>query len=255
MKFPCPFRPHDHAVSLFDSRCRKCKRPFTLRELSKSVKWRIWHVVQTLSLTECWKCEFVSAITEPDCPRCKHPRSVRHAIRDEIERVRRTGHKFIEAATTVEVLSFQRKLVLGSVALLATLIALVIKFSLHRNAVVFFGLTIIYVMISALAAKLFIRREKFWNYVDRTSGLVKFAVVLNYFSGLLLLGCFLSVAKAPAGLLASLIGITAASAFLLFGYAWPLTASTLALFLGERDSVFDPTKPQGRQAKYNHPTS
>ena len=251
MKIPCPFRPNDHTVSLFDSRCRKCKRPFTPRELLRSLNWRVEHAVQTNSLTECWRCEFVSALTEPACPRCKRPRTVWTGIVDEIERAHRSGQKFIEAATTVEVLSFQRKLVLGSAVVLAALIALVLGFSLHRNTGAFFGLTIVYLTFSALAAKLFIPREKFWNYVDRTSRLVKCAVVLNFFSGLLLLGCFLTIAKAPAGLLAALIGITAASALLLLGYAWPFTAATLALFLGDRDPGFNPTNPQGRQARYN----
>lgn len=251
MKIPCPFRPNDHAVSIFASRCRKCKRPFTLRELLKTVNWRIWRAVQTKCLTECCRCEFVSAITEPECPRCKRPRTVFNAIVDEIERTRSSGQMFIEAATTIEVLSFQRKLVLGSAALLATLLGLVLGFSLNHNEGAFFGLTIVYLTVSALGAKLFIPREKFWNYVERTSGMVKFAVILNYFSGLLLMGCFLTVAKAPAGLLATLFGVTAASAFLLFGYAWPLTAATIALFLGDRDTRFDPTKNQGRQAKYN----
>lgn len=251
MKIPCPFRPDHHAVRLFDTYCRKCDRPFTPAQMLKTIRWKIRVRVEQLFYTECDECEFVSPLWLSKCPRetCNSPRSLRTAFKAFCRRIASTSQDLIANATTHEVVSFQRKLLGLSAAILFAFSTLVLKFSLHSNLGAFFGLVVVYLTASALLAKLFIPREKFWAYVDHTSRVVKLAVIFNYFSGLLLLGCLLSLAHAHAVLIAMLIGVTVVSAWLLIGIGWPLTASVLHLFLGERDSNFDPTKPQGRKVR------
>lgn len=201
--------------------------------------------------TECDECEFVSPLWVSKCPRdtCGSTRSLGSAFKAVRRRIASTSTDLIANATTHEVVSFQRKLLAVSFAILFAFSMLVLKFSLHANLAAFFGLSAIYLTVSALLTKLFVPSEKFWAYVDHTSNVVKLAVIVNYFSGLLLLGCLLSFARAQAGLIAMLIGVTFASAWLLISIGWPLTASVLHLFLGERDSNFDPTKPQGRKVR------
>lgn len=246
MKLPCPFRPHDHAVGLFDSRCRKCKRPLTPSELLKSVKWRIWHLVQIQSLTECGHCEFVSPLSEPACPRCQRARTVRNAFGDAQRRLVNRCRAYLCHSTKAEIRNFQRWLVVASLIGLVGLCQLVIASGVSQKAGSFFGLTIVYVALAGLTAKILIPRQRVWQFFDGTSQLVKLAVMINFLSAFALTGIVLCFFTRLAFMLAALVLVGGASGALLALIAWPLAFEIFYLFLGERNPKFDPTNPQGR---------
>ena len=247
MRFSCP-KCGAHAVRFGDAACPACGLPLTVGAVLKQYVQNL----KARTLTQCPNCRKPIPITSKTCPECQTAFSVQGAVQAVTAPARGRIDQLTDKPTATTKRRFQRLYIFLSVALLVGLLIYVSREqqdALFEHAL----LSVAYVVGFALLAKLFVPARVFLAVSKRASRVVKFTLILNLLSVLLLLQIVIGVWWKQAAVLAGVFGVIIGSAWLLREKVWPNSEWIQGFFFGNEpgDDSFDPVQRQGRVARHD----
>jgi len=203
------------------------------------------------TLTQCSNCEFAfSMLHESNCPRCKTPITLPTAAKAGAQAASWKWRDFITHATPHQLRVFQRLILLVSLMLFGIAAHYVGKKAGDEWGGYIF-LSFVYMVVIGLLIKRFVPVQTLHLIANRTSATIKLALLVNVLTAVLVIQILVGTWLAQTVVIATVFGVCAAAAWVLCRFAWPLSAELYDLFFQPSDPTFDPTQPQGRQARHD----
>lgn len=243
MKFKCPKCP-EGVIGLRESVCPECGHTLTVQNTLAhgfNAVWQpLWSLIAPRRRSES------DAGPKHEAPSEAHPEpSNRMTFKETTGEVGRWWRRFLVTATPVVRAVVQWGYLLLSVAGLLYLLAYV-ESHYSQGWLQLAGLSVVYMAVLTLLAKLVVPRKTIQAVVLGASGVVKLGLICNYFALLLLLQVLIATWWKRALMMAGLFGIS------LIGL-WVFKTVLMPMFQrqnGER-RIYDPTEPQGRRGRYD----
>ena len=113
----------------------------------------------------------------------------------------------------------------------------------------FMLMSAVYLVALGILAKWFVSGAALKFIAQHTSRLLKFTLVINYLSLVLLIQTFIGTWQSEALVLGGLFGVSVLAAFLLCQYAWPIAHNLHHLFFEPENDRIGPNDSQGRTIK------
>lgn len=112
-------------------------------------------------------------------------------------------------------------------------------------------IAIAFLIAAMVLARVLIPSETLASIRDKTSGIVKFALFVNFVTSVPLLVIVSGVWKAQIAIIAGIMGVLVIAAWFFCGVAWPLASEVYRIFFGENSTTPDPLARQGRTPRYD----
>jgi len=230
-------------VSFGDRACPICGQtfgPFTLIRLA----WRrfvLW--LTRITALQCPVCHRPSPLRAAACSNCGQAMTVEAAVEVTLTPLRRRCRKWGRRASERTRLRIRVGHLLLSLALLWWMLG----YTERHHAKDWVGLAFLavpYLGVFLFLAALLIPGE-FWLHLRGSYRLTQLALVVNYFTVLLLMLNLIGAWTARASLLVGLFALTWAGAWLLCRLIWPTHIQTYSILVG--GDGFDPSHDQGRR--------
>lgn len=242
MKFACPSPGCEGVVRLGDRACPKCGTtfsPFTLMACG----WRHggrW--LTRITALQCPACHRASPLRARACPHCGQAMTVAAAVELTLTPWRWRCYRWVRRASE----RTRRRLCWGHLGLSLVLLWWLLGYTERHHAHNWLGLAFLsglYLAAFLFLAVLLIPGE-FWLRLRQLYRLTQVALVVNYFTALLLTLNLIGAWPVRASILAGLFGVSWAGAWLLCRLIWPTHLQTLGILVG--GDGFDPSHDQGR---------
>jgi hypothetical protein len=242
MKFACPNPNCDNGVGFGDRRCSKCNFELSFGSLWKLYTGRLIDGLRRSAVTKCpySACGAIIPITSKECPICKKPLTVSAAFVPAQERILRLAQKRDpKVLRRIQLVYF-----FLSGAVLFGLICYLenkSKDELFEQA----GMSAVYLVIIVILIRLFVRADKIRIVLRHVSPLVRFTLLINYLSVLVVLQVCIGTWWKKASILAGLFGTTFVAIYLISAL-WPLAVAPVTWFAEPQEEDFNPSSAQGR---------
>ncbi len=249
MKIACP--KCESAVSVSQSKCPACGFSFRLGDIvtyywKKTTRW-----FQFSSELRCPSCHVACPMTARACPACGTGLTVSAAVNETLNPARKRWRAFLDDITPDTKRHVQWVYLLLSVTVLWWLLAYIEEHNASHwldDAL----LSIIYLASFGRIALLIVPKRLIRVVARNASLLVKFSLILNYLSLMLTLQIMIGSFWMRATILAGVFFGTFVAAWIFCCLFWPLSLQVRLAFEEENlNKPFDPSAPQGRNAKFD----
>jgi hypothetical protein len=201
-------------------------------------------------LVRCPHCDRPVPITRTICSKCENSVSAGAAASKTFEKIEVSYDDLLAGVTPKTKFKIQRIYFLLS----AVVAWLALRYVLHQKGEgagteAFF--TILYLAILGLFVWWFVPRHLLFLIVQRTTRTMKFSLLLNYVSLLMLVQVWFVTWKEEAAVIAAVFLSSWCGAYVLCRLFWPMSMEMYSLFFGEDSKPFDPRNPQGRTGRFS----
>ncbi|MCX6917624.1 MAG: zinc ribbon domain-containing protein [Verrucomicrobia bacterium] len=249
MVFACP--KCAQAVRLSQAACPACGFSLTLGAVVAHYWSRLTHRVREQSAIRCPQCGQASPLASETCPHCHFEITVDSTVNAVLEPPRRRWRLFVGNASPATRRRIQWAYLLSSGLFIWWLLAYIEEHHPDhwvRHAM----LSAVYCAVLAFIVLLLTPRKLLAAISQRTTALVKLALLLNYLSFVLLLQMWIGTWWVRAIILAGVFGVTWLAAWLLTSVILPMTNQVRGIYEPPNaNSPFDPAAPQGRRGRYD----
>jgi len=242
MKFGCPAPDCRGVVGFGDRACPVCGQTFGPL-IFIGLGWRrfvLWLI--RITALQCPTCHRASPLRARSCPHCGQAMTVEAAVEVTLSPLRRRCQGWTRRASE----RTRRRIRWGHLLLSLALLWWMLGYTERHHAKDWVELAVVSVLY--LAAFLFLAAVlipgEFWLHLRQLYRLTQLALVVNYFTALLLTLNFIGAWTARAGILAGLFVVSWVGAWLLCRLIWPTHLHTWSILVG--GDGFSPYDDQGR---------
>lgn len=246
MKLACPNCGKD--VALNDRACPHCGTAFGPLSLLKFL-WRDlagWCARWTA--LRCPKCHQASPFRAKACVHCGQKMTFAAAVEVSLTPSRERWRRFVQEAGP----KTQRRVQWAYVAASALALWWLLGYAERRLGPYWIGqalFSVVYLAIFGMLAAWLVPPTVWTSIARGTSPLVKVGLLANYLSVLLLLNTAIGAWWSRAITLAAVFAATWIAIWITCRFLWPVYLDASNLFFGTRQRPFDPSAPQGRNAR------
>ena len=246
MKFCCKKR-HCPGVLLRGAPCSSCGLSLTVGCVFKSSLKSFRSLLRRRLALACPGCKGTIPAFDSKCKKCGTILTVERSISAVFGSTEAVKPGVVPSATKQRL--FQWGL-LGVSALIFWLSLQELEHTYSQNWQKHAALTIAYFAAFLLLSLWIVPQKTLIVVAQRASKVVKLALVFNYLTGMILIQMFVATWWLRSLMLASILGVTWAGAWIFARFLWPLSATVSALFIPP-GAYFDPTSTQGRNVRYD----